>query len=939
MPALIQSEFHFTTEDIGAVVDLDPLSASDNAIDEGLVVNSATGGIEIDTGGSIRGGLTDFDDPNNNGFFSGFDQDTLAHVATIGDPSNEHLTWNGEDLTLDIDGSNLTVNGGTTGQGLVVASDGTVTFVDLVNVLNDLSDVNATPSVGQFLKWSGTEWIASNVTNVIGIDDLTDVVISTIATDDILKYNGTNWVNVAPSDLGNLLVLNDLSNVNATPSVGQFLKWSGTEWSHSNITNILGIGDMTDVNISSATTNDILQWTGTLWVNRAPSTLASSISGSIALDDLSNVLVGVNLANDEILVYDSANVRWKNQSVVTIADTIKLRHLEDVTYIDGSPTLTNGKYLKYNGTTWVASDVSLALNDLSNVSVSSPSTGQFLKWNGTSWSASNVTEVLELNDLSGVTITSVTTDNILKYNGTNWVNAALSLNDISGVNLGTLPPTTPVVTGVAVPVLGYNDSTSEWKATVLEIDDLYGIPAPTVEGSILYVSDETHAEEFLWSTNFKMVGSTSATAFPQATDTFTATSNNFAGPSIVLNNENVSMSGASNYHYGSINFNGNDTGTNASGTRGSIVGDSTGNNGELDLVFSTADINATVEEAMRIDSSGNLLVNGTNPTAKLVVDGDANAYTARFNSSTTAGQAFGTRIRAGTSSSDYALLVENTSAASMLAVRGDGNVGIGTSTPQASIHTTGDAIIGTATHGTSYEGVLQIADGAVNERTVVLIYNNHPDQFMKLGQDVNTAFIGRDQADEFAVGVFDNAADTTLSKQFVIDANGNVLIATTDTFVGDNSTGGGISFASGGAASFARSAGKVMYVNRTGSSPGEAIEFRYNGGDVGNISVTSSATGFNTSSDQRLKDNIVDAPSASDDIDAIQVRSFDWKVDGSHQKYGMVAQELQSVAPEAVSEGETEEEMMGVDYSKLVPMLVKEIQSLRARVAQLEGEN
>jgi len=91
-------------------------------------------------------------------------------------------------------------------------------------------------------------------------------------------------------------------------------------------------------------------------------------------------------------------------------------------------------------------------------------------------------------------------------------------------------------------------------------------------------------------------------------------------------------------------------------------------------------------------------------------------------------------------------------------------------------------------------------------------------------------------------------------------------------------------------------------------------------------------TSYNTSSDQRLKENIVDAPSASDEIDAIQVRSFDWKADGSHQKYGMVAQELQSVAPEAVSEGETEEDMMGVDYSKLVPMLVKEIQSLRALV-------
>ncbi len=52
----------------------------------------------------------------------------------------------------------------------------------------------------------------------------------------------------------------------------------------------------------------------------------------------------------------------------------------------------------------------------------------------------------------------------------------------------------------------------------------------------------------------------------------------------------------------------------------------------------------------------------------------------------------------------------------------------------------------------------------------------------------------------------------------------------------------------------------------------------------------------------------------------------------------MIAQELQSVAPEAVTEGDTETDMMGVDYSKLVPMLVKEIQSLRARVAQLEND-
>ena len=123
----------------------------------------------------------------------------------------------------------------------------------------------------------------------------------------------------------------------------------------------------------------------------------------------------------------------------------------------------------------------------------------------------------------------------------------------------------------------------------------------------------------------------------------------------------------------------------------------------------------------------------------------------------------------------------------------------------------------------------------------------------------------------------------------------------------------------------------------TGGNTGTMAFFkRADGTIVGSITSTITATAYATGSDQRLKDNIVDAPSASNDIDAIQVRSFDWKADGSHQKYGMVAQELQGVAPEAVIGNADSDDMMMVDYSKLVPMLVKEIQSLRSRVAQLE---
>ena len=125
----------------------------------------------------------------------------------------------------------------------------------------------------------------------------------------------------------------------------------------------------------------------------------------------------------------------------------------------------------------------------------------------------------------------------------------------------------------------------------------------------------------------------------------------------------------------------------------------------------------------------------------------------------------------------------------------------------------------------------------------------------------------------------------------------------------------------------------------TASNGSKFLSFANSGGtEIGYVEEnTNSSVNYSVSSDQRLKDNIVDAPSASDDIDAIQVRSFDWKINGSRQKYGMVAQELQTVAPEAVSGSADSEKMMGVDYSKLVPMMLKEIQSLRARVAQLES--
>ena len=94
---------------------------------------------------------------------------------------------------------------------------------------------------------------------------------------------------------------------------------------------------------------------------------------------------------------------------------------------------------------------------------------------------------------------------------------------------------------------------------------------------------------------------------------------------------------------------------------------------------------------------------------------------------------------------------------------------------------------------------------------------------------------------------------------------------------------------------------------------------------------------YAVSSDQRLKENIAAAGDAGSTIDSIQVRQFDWKENGTHQEFGLVAQELLEVFPEGVSVKADPDKMMGVDYSKLVPMMLKEIQSLRARIAALES--
>jgi hypothetical protein len=141
-----------------------------------------------------------------------------------------------------------------------------------------------------------------------------------------------------------------------------------------------------------------------------------------------------------------------------------------------------------------------------------------------------------------------------------------------------------------------------------------------------------------------------------------------------------------------------------------------------------------------------------------------------------------------------------------------------------------------------------------------------------------------------------------------------------------------------------------MILNNFGSPAGTAsLQFRYNSSVKGSIGLTSSAVSFNTSSDYRLKENVSYDWDATARLKQLKPARFNWVSDDTDTLVdGFIAHEVTSIVPNAV-EGtkdqvfDSEHELAGepkyqqLDHSKLVPLLVKTIQELEARITILEN--
>jgi len=127
-----------------------------------------------------------------------------------------------------------------------------------------------------------------------------------------------------------------------------------------------GIQDLENVNITGLTTDQILQWNGSEWVN-----VTFSTSGAPALHELTDVNNATSPILNNILIGDGTN--WTNQE--------------------------------------------LEFNNIANTSISSPATNELIIFDGTNWINSEV----DINIISDINTTGATIGQVLTFDGTNWV--------------------------------------------------------------------------------------------------------------------------------------------------------------------------------------------------------------------------------------------------------------------------------------------------------------------------------------------------------------------------------------------------------------------------------------------------------------------------------------------------------------------------------------
>jgi hypothetical protein len=262
-----------------------------------------------------------------------------------------------------------------------------------------------------------------------------------------------------------------------------------------------------------------------------------------------------------------------------------------------------------------------------------------------------------------------------------------------------------------------------------------------------------------------------------------------------------------------------------------------------------------------------------------------------------------------------------------------------------SIDSAGNVSIG-STSNVAPLNVRGMTDGNLHVRPITSIHSG-TGVGLDVLNDANNAV--KDLAIRAATIVFRNASAE------IARTNANGLVVGSISFDSNNSIGVRL-FAHGTVHSTRDS--EYAYVGRRSNSNGGMFLFRRDSTDVGNISVTTSATSYNSGSDYRLKQDDTPLIDGLTRLKQLKPIKFKWKNDTSQFVDGFFAHEVSSIVPNAIT-GEKDavyekDDELGhkkgdpiyqqIDHGKLVPLLVAALQEeivkreeLEARVAALEA--
>jgi len=232
------------------------------------------------------------------------------------------------------------------------------------------------------------------------------------------------------------------------------------------------------------------------------------------------------------------------------------------------------------------------------------------------------------------------------------------------------------------------------------------------------------------------------------------------------------------------------------------------------------------------------------------------------------------------------------------------NVGIGTTSPSDKLHVDG---------ASSFIRVNR-TDGAAG---ITLMYNGSNSTRSNIATQTNG----------------DLSFDTANTERMRIDSSGQVLIGTTTKLLN-------------GAALELHGSGHYFLMRNTGSSAGKYWRNEVDTNNTLYIVNTSSAgvyivdggTSFSSLSDETLKENITDVGNVLDKVKNYRTSRFNW-VGGKKDdtRIGFIAQDWETDFPEVVSTAK--DDKLGLNYTETIPVLLKAIQELSAKVDALETEN